>query len=110
MGLGSGIRDPRSGIRDPGSEIRDPRSGIRDPGSGKNPIPDPGSGAGVKKAPDPGSRSATLLTTNLVLWAEVGNQLVGVNGLDELPDSGHHQVQLPHQRAAKCFLLHPDPH
>jgi hypothetical protein len=23
MGLGSGIRDPRSGIRDPGSEIRD---------------------------------------------------------------------------------------
>jgi hypothetical protein len=33
-------------------------SGIRDPGSGKNlfRIPDPG----VKKAPDPGSRSATL--------------------------------------------------
>jgi hypothetical protein len=33
-------------------------SGIRDPGSGKNPfrIPDPG----VKKAPDPGSGSATL--------------------------------------------------
>jgi hypothetical protein len=31
MGLGSGIRDPRSGIRDP-------RSGIR-----KKPIPDPGS-------------------------------------------------------------------
>ncbi len=32
-------------------------SGIRDPGSGKNPfrIPDPG----VKKAPDPGSGSAT---------------------------------------------------
>jgi hypothetical protein len=45
MGLGSGIRDPRSGIRDPGS--------------GKNLfwIPDPG----VKKAPDPGSGSATLL-------------------------------------------------
>jgi hypothetical protein len=50
--------DPGSGIRDPGSEIRDPRSGIRDPGSGKNlfRIPDPG----VKKAPDPGSVSATL--------------------------------------------------
>jgi hypothetical protein len=34
-------------------------SGIRDPGSGKNlfRIPDPG----VKKAPDPGSGSATLL-------------------------------------------------
>ncbi len=34
-------------------------SGIRDPGSGKNPfrIPDPG----VKKAPDPGSGSATLI-------------------------------------------------
>jgi hypothetical protein len=36
----------------------DPGSGIRDPGSGKNlfRIPDPG----VKKAPDPGSGSATL--------------------------------------------------
>ncbi len=34
-------------------------SGIRDPGSGKNlfRIPDPG----VKKAPDPGSGSATLI-------------------------------------------------
>ncbi len=31
-------------------------SGIRDLGSGKKPIPDPG----VKKAPDPGSGSATL--------------------------------------------------
>jgi hypothetical protein len=33
--------------------------GIQDPGSGKNlfQIPDPG----VKKAPDPGSRSATLV-------------------------------------------------
>jgi hypothetical protein len=37
----------------------DPGSEIRDPGSGKNPfrIPDPG----VKKAPDPGSGSATLI-------------------------------------------------
>jgi hypothetical protein len=54
------------GIRDPGSEIRDPRSGIRDPGSGKNlfRIPDPG----VKKAPDPGSGSATLgITKNSML-------------------------------------------
>ncbi len=36
-------------------------SGIRDPGSGKNifRIPDPG----VKKAPDPGSESATLILT-----------------------------------------------
>jgi hypothetical protein len=41
-----------------GFGIRDPRSGIRDPGSGKNlfRIPNPG----VKKAPDPGSGSATL--------------------------------------------------
>jgi hypothetical protein len=38
-----------SGIRDPGSEIR------------KKPIPDPG----VKKAPDPGSESATLVGINL---------------------------------------------
>jgi hypothetical protein len=38
MGLGSGIRDPRSGIR-------------------KKTIPDPG----VKKAPDPGSGPATLV-------------------------------------------------
>jgi hypothetical protein len=47
---------------DPGSEIRDPRSGIRDPGSGKNlfRIPDPG----VKKAPDPGSGSATQVSAN----------------------------------------------
>ena len=39
-------------------------SGIRDPGSGKNlfRIPDPG----VKKAPDPGSGSATLLQINLM--------------------------------------------
>ncbi len=37
-------------------------SGIRDPGSGKNlfRIPDPG----VKKAPDPGSGSATLATAS----------------------------------------------
>jgi hypothetical protein len=35
------------------------------PGSGKNlfQIPDPG----VKKAPDPGSRSATLVTTKLLI-------------------------------------------
>jgi hypothetical protein len=42
MGLGSGIRDPRSGIK---------------------PIPDPGSRARVKKASDPGSGSATLIVT-----------------------------------------------
>jgi hypothetical protein len=44
MGLGSGNRDR-----------------VRDPGSGKNLfwITDPG--PGVKKAPDPGSGSATLL-------------------------------------------------
>jgi hypothetical protein len=39
-------------IWDPRSGILDPRSGIR-----RKPIPDPG----VKKAPDPGSGSATLL-------------------------------------------------
>jgi hypothetical protein len=38
------------GIQDPGSEIRD------------KPIPDPG----VKKAPDPGSGSATLFTNKNV--------------------------------------------
>ncbi len=37
-------------VCDPGSRIRGPKSGIR-----RNPIPDPG----VKKAPDPGSGSAT---------------------------------------------------
>jgi hypothetical protein len=39
--------------------VWDPESEIRDPGSGKNlfRIPDPG----VKKAPDPGSGSATLM-------------------------------------------------
>jgi hypothetical protein len=45
-------------VRDPGSEIRDPGSEFRDPGSEvRKPIPDPG----VKKAPDPGSGSATLI-------------------------------------------------
>jgi hypothetical protein len=62
MGLGSGIRDPKSGIR-------------------KKPIPDPG----VKKAPDPGSGSATLYTyanTNL----EAGN--AEADGLAGLKDGG----------------------
>jgi hypothetical protein len=48
------VWDPGSEIRDPGSEIRDPEktySGSR--------IPD----LGVKKAPDPGSGSATLTDT-----------------------------------------------
>ncbi len=43
-------------------------SGIRDPGSGKNlfpsRIPDPG----VKKAPDPGSGSATLIDKKTVFY------------------------------------------
>jgi hypothetical protein len=64
--FGSGIRDPGSGMgknQDPGSGINipDPQHwfGIRDPGSGKSlfRIPDPE----VKKAPDPGSGSATLI-------------------------------------------------
>jgi hypothetical protein len=42
-------------VWDPRSGIWDPRYGIR-----KKPIPDPG----VKKAPDPGSRSATLVFSN----------------------------------------------
>ncbi len=50
MGLGSGIRDPRSGIRDPGSGIRDPGSEIGDPGSE---IRDPRSGIRKKPIPDP---------------------------------------------------------
>jgi hypothetical protein len=47
------------GIQDPGSEIWDP-------GSGMNlfRIPDPG--PGVKKAPTPGSGSATLARTSVV--------------------------------------------
>jgi hypothetical protein len=42
-----------------GFGIRDPRSGIR-----KKPIPNPG----VKKEPDPGSGSATLIINIIVLW------------------------------------------
>jgi hypothetical protein len=56
---GSGIQDPGSEVRDPGSEVRDPGSEVRDPEktySGSR-ILDPG----VKKAPDPGSGSGTLL-------------------------------------------------
>jgi hypothetical protein len=43
--------------------------GIRDPGSGKNlfRIPDPG----VKKAPDPGSGSATLLFTRFLIHRKI---------------------------------------
>ncbi len=33
---------------------------VLDPGSGKKPISDPGSGSGVKKAPEPRSGSSTL--------------------------------------------------
>ncbi len=50
----------------------DPRSGIR-----KKPIPDPGSripDPGVKKAPDPGSGSATLVGTlpaNLIVSTKI---------------------------------------
>jgi hypothetical protein len=64
MGFGSGIR---AGIRDPRTGIREPGSGIQDPGSGKNlfRIPDPD--LGVKKAPDPGSGSVTLLFFTIVL-------------------------------------------
>ncbi len=51
------VWDPGSEIRDAGSEIRDAGSEIRDLGSGKNRILDPR----VKKAPDPGSGSATLV-------------------------------------------------
>jgi hypothetical protein len=43
-----------------GIGIRDPRSGIRDPGSGINLPVFRISGPGAKKAPDPGSGSATL--------------------------------------------------
>jgi hypothetical protein len=45
----------------------DPGSGIRDPGSGKKPILYPG----VKKAPDPGSGSATLILELLSLVREL---------------------------------------
>jgi hypothetical protein len=49
-------------------------SGIRDPGSGKNlfRIPDPG----VKKAPDPGSGSATLDSVYVML---VSREIVYLN-------------------------------
>jgi hypothetical protein len=61
MGLGSGIRDP-------GSEIRDPEKTY----SGSC-IPDPG----VKKAPDPGSGSATLVETHKLRqidWTETKSE------------------------------------
>jgi hypothetical protein len=51
---------------DPGYEIRDTRSGIR-----KKPIPD----RGVKKAPDPGSGSATLHLKLSLLWIRIGSDL-----------------------------------
>jgi hypothetical protein len=47
MGLGFGIRDPRSGIRDPEKNL------FR--------IPDPGPVSKRHRIPDPGSGSATLL-------------------------------------------------
>jgi hypothetical protein len=52
MGLGSGIRDPRSGIQDPRSGIRDPEktySGSRIQESKRHRIPDPGSGTLARK-------------------------------------------------------------
>jgi hypothetical protein len=49
-------------VWDPGSEIRDPGSEIRDPEKNLFRIPEPG----VKKAPDPGSGSATLLSPSLL--------------------------------------------
>ncbi len=66
-------------VWDPGSEIRDPRSGIRDPGSGKNlfRIPDPR----VKKAPDPGSGSATMVGSKSRKGLDPGEALCGTLGL-----------------------------
>jgi hypothetical protein len=58
-----------------GFGIRDPRSGIR-----KKPIPDPG----VKKAPDPGSGSATL--ANLTFHFEAGICLQSILNDNELRD------------------------
>ncbi len=48
-----------------GAEIRDPRSG-------KKSILDPGSGSRVKKAPDPGSGSATLVFVHMSHFKEGG--------------------------------------
>jgi hypothetical protein len=70
---GSRLSDPGSRISDPGSRISDPGSRIPEPKTARNErdeenfvarknlfrIPDPG----IKKAPDPGSGSATLLLT-----------------------------------------------
>ena len=70
MGLGSGIRDPRSGIQDPEKTY----SGSR--------IPDPG----VKKAPDPGSGSATLINSEMFSPILIGSfSPVTAPRLEEVP-------------------------
>jgi hypothetical protein len=59
-------------------------SGIRDPGSGKNlfRIPDPG----VKNAPDPGSRSATLGSGAFLRFTMHGGKLFSqVNPSQKFP-------------------------
>ncbi len=95
---GSRIPDLGSRISDPGSRIPDPKTATKergekicchtftqkivtmlskiwvwDPGSGKNlfRIPDPG----VKKAPDPGSGSATLISAAITGWLLLAVQL-----------------------------------
>jgi hypothetical protein len=58
-------------------------SGIRDPGSGKNlfRIPDPG----VKKAPDPGSGSATL-AVQIFNFSDYSPLLIGENSTNRCSD------------------------
>ncbi len=69
--------------------------GIRDPRSGKKPIPNLGSGSRVKKAPDPGSGSATLPMTNLEYDDEEENAAGDVHL--EAGENHGHGAQLTHQ-------------
>jgi hypothetical protein len=63
MGLGSGIR--KKPIPDPGSRIQDP--------------------GGVKKAPDPGSGSATLPTDDDITAVACTSAVVGIRVSDPDP-------------------------
>jgi hypothetical protein len=69
MGLGSGIRDPRSGIWEPEKTFPDP---------------------GVKKAPDPGSGSATLMFSKLKLPGQPGQILLTLLLAPEVVNGIHH--------------------
>jgi hypothetical protein len=88
--------------------------GIRDPGSGKNlfRIPDPV--PGVKKAPDPGSGSATLLTCIVFLLFFYPVFRSAGDSRGHTGDCGQvHQVRVQprgHDRGAlQASLVEPEP-